>query len=137
MNHLYQMNQPFGLDFMKALNILMPYRDQLMEIHFKFKNKQSTSKSTDENTPYNIGILVDELIEKILKLNMYNFSEKNYNDIKLKHGHPPYRFDSYWELKEVYWYLIYLFKYNSRSVISKIIFNGELLHIIDCFLIRI
>ncbi|RJX27647.1 MAG: hypothetical protein C4537_00405 [Acholeplasma sp.] len=146
-------NRPDGLDFIKALDTLFPYREQLMTIHVAFKNVQyingikfEESDSNDERSLcvdsdiyrlYNIKSLGNELLKRVYQLEMYHNSDLTYENIKLNHGTPPYRFDWHWELKEVYMYLIHVFRDNDDRMIINSIITGELLGIIECFLIRI
>jgi hypothetical protein len=153
MNHSKNKNQPNGLDFMKALDILMPYREQLMKIHVAYQNEQCIKKIPynildfkDENTIYtdteanaldNIKLLGKELSKKIHQLETLNIKDLSYDEIVLKHGASPYRFDWHWELKEIYIYLIHLCKDNNVKMMMNSILNGEFVHMIECFLIRI
>jgi hypothetical protein len=126
-------NQPYGLDFMKALNILMPYQKQLTEIYDIYQNSSLTPVSKSHNAK----LLCKELSKQILALDTYNDSGTNYDDIKKIHGAPPYRFDSHWELREVYIYLIRIFNNNDETMVINSVITGELLGVIECFLVRI
>ena len=146
-------NQPDGLDFMKALDTLFPYREQLIKIHIAYQNEhyikevpheRSYSRSTnascinsDNYKVENIKKLGKELSNRIHQLEMYRDTDISYDYIRLKHGTPPYRFEYLWELKEVYMYLIHVFNDNNDAMIMNSIFNGELVYIIECFIIRI
>jgi hypothetical protein len=133
-------NQPNGLDFMKALDILIPYREELIKIHEDYKTEKSIKEKSDDQPDLrneNIRFLGKELLQKIHHLTTKSEFDITYEHIQMKHGIPPYRFDWHWELQEVYIYLIHVFNTNNDKMIINSILNGELIDIIECFFIRI
>lgn len=147
-------SSPNGIDFMKALDVLMPYKKQLEEIHASYLDGDfDLDSGTNVTDPYAVitsylcspsytGLHVksirEQLASSIRLLDIYDDSFQTILDIETKHGTTcPYEFNGNWDLREVYMYLLHLFRRNDPVIIDNSIINGEILGILKCLLIRI
>lgn len=143
-----------SMDYMKALDILYPYKLKLEIIKLAYLNEEFDSTlSADMKEPYdmityfreseaydtyNIKSVAKALNHKIKELDFLSYSFIGSVEMEHKHGcNLPCVFDGDWTLTEVYQYLIHLFDLDDYVVIENSILNGDILGILNCFLIRL
>lgn len=153
MNH----EKPNALDFMKALELLYPYKAELETIHQaeqdgEFDDMEITDpwsaisyfRSSKAYETYHVNHLAHRIYQSIKELKVYPYSNEMYERIQMFLAVEETGSYEKWTLEEVYIYLTMIFediRYNEGGIdeitIENVIINGELLRIMECFLIRI
>lgn len=150
-------NKPDTLDLINAFDLLIKYRDRLIEIKEAVENEEF--ETIDSSDPwialtyyresmayqkYEIKDLSEAVYKDVSSLKKYNYSPEDYERIQKSLATEVDDTFSNWTLSDVYLYLQMLFedlKYNDGGmddvVIENCIIQGELLSIIDCLLYRI
>jgi hypothetical protein len=149
--------KPNSIDFMKALKVLYPFKDALEKVkeafdHDEFDTIEITDpwsaityfRSSEAYVTYDIEHLSHKIYEAIKDLNQYQINNHERDQIlKLLGTEITNCFDG-WKLDQVYMYLMMIFEdlkhrdnIPDQIIIENSIIRGDILSIINCFLIRI